>query len=99
MNYRYLSEAHRELDRQIGIYEEKDAGLGLEFLDEIESTISRVMELPKAWTEIETGIRRCLTNRFPYGVLYHFLEDKQEILIVAIMHTRQQPGYWESRKF
>lgn len=99
MNYRYLSEARSELDRQIGIYEEKDIGLGLEFLDEIESTISRVLELPKAWTEIEIGIRRCLTNRFPFGLVYAYREVEKEILIVAIMHTRQEPGYWKSRKF
>lgn len=97
MRFRYLSEARQELDRQIEEYEKNKSGLGLEFLIEVESAISRAMDNPQAWTEIEPGIRRCLTQRFPYGILYHFLENQKEILIVAVMHNHRKPGYRKNR--
>jgi hypothetical protein len=33
--------------------------------------------------------------RFPYGVIYRTAEDRVDV--IAIMHLRQQPGYWKSR--
>jgi hypothetical protein len=40
--------------------------------------------------------RRCLTRKFPYGVIYT-QEDNDSILILAIMHCSREPGYWKSR--
>ncbi|HLR26122.1 MAG TPA: type II toxin-antitoxin system RelE/ParE family toxin [Fodinibius sp.] len=97
MTFRYLPEARQELDRQIAKYEKKESGVGLKFLDEVEYAIGRAMANPTAWSPIDPGIRRCLTQRFPYGVVYQYREDEQEILVVAIMHTRRKPGYWKRR--
>jgi len=41
--------------------------------------------------------RRCLVYKFPYGVIYQYQEDKNEILIVAIAHLHRKPDYWYSR--
>lgn len=97
MRFRYLTPARHELDRQMEEYEEKIHGLGQGFLDEVEAAIGRVMENPAAWSPIETGIRRCLTRRFPYAVVYHYRENESEILIVAVAHTARKPGYWKGR--
>ncbi|MEH2159505.1 MAG: hypothetical protein V7K38_00285 [Nostoc sp.] len=38
---------------------------------------------------------RCLTRKFPYGILYTIQEDY--ILILAVMHCSREPGYWKER--
>jgi hypothetical protein len=39
--------------------------------------------------------RRCLLRRFPYGLIYAL--DQDDILILAVAHTRREPGYWRDR--
>jgi hypothetical protein len=44
---------------------------------------------------MEEDVRRCLVNRFPYGVLYSI--ESTEIFILAVMHLRRDPDYWKKR--
>ena len=95
MKYFFHPSAKIELNKAIDYYEKCKTGLGSEFSKEIYLTIQRIILFPEAWTKIGKDTRRCLTNRFPYGVLYHILEDK--IMIVAVMQLNKKPGYWKNR--
>ena len=63
-----------------------------------------IQEVNKRKSEIETNqvslvdgdIRRCLTNRFPFGVIYY--QKDNEIIILAVMQLQRKPNYWKSRK-
>jgi len=44
---------------------------------------------------IATSVRRHLTDRFPYGVVY--LVEPDYVWIVAVMHLHREPGYWHKR--
>ena len=59
------------------------------------AAIERTMAYPKAWPIIEEDIRRSLTRRFPFGILY--AEEGEELFIVAVMHLHRDPGYWKHR--
>ena len=87
--------AEKELNDAIDYYNRLSPGLGLEFALEIKRTLERILHYPDAWTPLSKRTRRCLTNRFPYGVIYQKRDDK--ILIIAIMNLRQKPDSWESR--
>jgi hypothetical protein len=95
MKYFFHPSARIELNEAIDYYEKCKTGLGSEFAKEIYSTIQRIIQLPEAWIQISQNTRRCLTNRFPYGVIYQFLKDK--IMIIAIMQLNREPDYWKSR--
>lgn len=95
MTYAFHPEAEAEFLEAIDYYEQYEAGLGYDFALEVYSTIEYILSFPDAWTIMENGIRRCLTNRFPFGVVYH--HQKNEILILAVMHLNKQPGYWKDR--
>lgn len=95
MNYAFHPEAEVEFHAAIGYYEERREGLGFDFSIEVHTAIQRICEYPQAWPVLEGGIRRCLTNRFPYGIVYS--EERGEVFILAVMHLHREPGYWKGR--
>jgi plasmid stabilization system protein ParE len=95
MRVSLVSPAEEELGEAVRFYEERRAGLGLEFLDAYEATIARVRERPEAWRVFSPGFRRCLFERFPFALIYRVTES--EIIVLAVMHLRREPGYWRAR--
>lgn len=95
MNYFFHPEAEVELNDAMEYYESCAFGLGYDFSIEVHSTIRRICSLPKAWPTLVGEIKRCLTNRFPFGILY--IEEGEAIYIVAVMHLRRAPDYWQER--
>jgi plasmid stabilization system protein ParE len=61
----------------------------------IEAAIDGLSTQPETWPEIEDGIRKRPLRRFPYSLLYR--TDKEEIVIIAVMHQRRHPSYWTAR--
>lgn len=98
MKYIFHEEAEKELNRQIDYYEEIQPGLGEDFFEEVLVTLSRIMQNPIAWQKIRSGHRRCLTNRFPYSIVYSYEKNNETIRVVAVKSQYQKPGYWKSRK-
>ena len=96
MTYRFLPKAEIDLNDAVDYYDNCQQGLGTDFLVEVSLTISRIMEYPDGWTEISANSRRCLTNRFPYEVIYSI--DGNTILILTIANQHRHPDFWKSRK-
>ena len=95
MKFSFHPFAVKELTASIDYYEDNSPGLGLEFSKEVFSTIQRILQFPKAWAKISQNCRRCITQRFPYGIIYHVKEN--EILIVSVMQLNQKPKNWDER--
>ena len=95
MNYSFHPEAEKEFLSAIDYYEEHKFGLGSEFAIEVYSTIENIISIPTAWPLLAFDMRRCLTQRFPYGIIYSIEEDN--IFILAVMHLYREPDYWKSR--
>jgi hypothetical protein len=97
MTVDFLIPARTELYEAVAFYNIQKQGLGKEFAEEVEKTIGRIRKNPEAWPRLVSSMRtrRCLTNRFPYGVIYQIRENV--ILVVAVMHQHQHPKSWRSR--
>lgn len=95
MKYYFHEDAEEELFVSIEYYESRQSGLGLSFSEEVYAAIMRICAHPYSWTKIDSNTRRCLTNKFPYGVLYRIVKDK--IRIMAVMNLHRKPGYWKNR--
>lgn len=95
MKYFFHPEAEIELIAAIDYYESLKIGLGFEFSIEVYSTIENIVAYPNAWPLLYKDIRRCLTQRFPYGIIYHI--NKDTIFVLAIMHLHRKPFYWKNR--
>ena len=96
MTYSFHPDAEIEFNQAIDYYEECQDDLGLEFVAEVHSTIQRILLFPSAWEPLDVSNRRCLTNRFPFGIIYY--QKKEEIIILAIMELHRKPNYWKDRK-
>jgi len=95
MNIRLLEIAEIELKDAIEYYEYEASGLGYQFLKEALNSLDRISRFPDAWHPCSKRTRRCLTKRFPYGIIYQIREN--EILVVAIANLHRKPEYWLNR--
>lgn len=95
MKYTFHPEARYELNQAVDFYEGQKRKLGLEFLEEVYSTIQRIFEFPDAFPRQSRNTRKCITNRFPFVVIYQIKKD--EIFIAAIAHLARKPDYWKKR--
>ena len=96
MHYSFHPSAEEELYEAINYYEECAEGLGFEFAREVYHSIQNIISFPSAWPPLSEKTRRCIINRFPYGVVYQ--PTDKEIYIIAIMHLHKLPEYWEKRE-
>lgn len=95
MNFYFHPQADAEFDEAVQYYDERQHGLGLEFAEEVYSTISRISEYPDAWSPMSKNTRRCLVSRFPFGVIFQVKNGMLRIIAVANLHRR--PNYWKDR--
>ena len=95
MIIRFLSIAQQEIDGAVVWYQQQAPHLAAQFLDEVNKSLKRITRYPFSCMEIEAGIRRCVLNRFPYGVIYGI--DGDRIVIIAVAHLHRQPRYWHKR--
>ena len=96
MTFDFHPEAETELLEAIAYYESCAPGLGEDFSLEVYSTVQNILSYPHAWPIVEDDVHRCLTSRFPYGVLYSIESDG--IYILAVMHLHRHPDYWKHRR-
>ena len=50
---------------------------------------------PLMWPKVRGEIRRRMTRRFPYAVLFLAVVDRIEVL--AVFHSSRDPREWRSR--
>ena len=90
-----LSCAEEEFAEAVEYYNGQCPGLGYEFAAEVQRTFERIRHHPVAWPAFSSRSRRCLTDRFPFGVLYQVRGDS--ILVGGIMHLKRDPQRWQER--
>lgn len=95
--YRLIAELSVDLDVEAAFewYEREQAGLGVEFLDELRATYDRIGDGPLKYEELRGGIRHALLKRFPYAV--YFAVEGDIIVVVAVLHASRDPTEWQRR--
>ncbi len=89
-------EAEAELADAIAFYEERDAGLGSRFREAAEAAIDALQKLPSAYPVVAgSDVRRVLTDRFPYVIVFRVESDK--IVVISVFHTSRNPIVWRGR--
>jgi len=70
-------------------YELQREGLGLEFLQELETFYFNLLRNPDTYSYYEKPVRQGSLNRFPYTVVYETFNDT--IIVYSVFMQRQNP--------
>ncbi len=102
LRFRVLAEADQEIDHAIGHYELEMPGTGRRFLHAYFELIAHVQQFPRTGTRLPEYEESGLEVRsfpvdpvFPYTVFVAVLKD--DIVVLAVAHQHQEPGYWAER--
>lgn len=91
----FRRQARRELDAAGDWYEKELAGLGSEFLDEIENSLRYISNNPKQFSILFRDARKAVVQRFPYCI--YFRIRNQYIVVLAVFHSSRNPAEWRKR--
>jgi plasmid stabilization system protein ParE len=92
---RIRSEAQQEINEAFEWYFARSPEAAEAFLAEIETSLQQIVSHPRLYPIFSENTRRRVLNRFPYSVFY--IEKEDLILVVAVAHAKQRPGYWKKR--
>ena len=86
-------EAEADLAEAFEWYEDRKAGLGHEFLAEIQVALRSIAEQPTRHPILYRNARRILTRRFPYKV--YFIVEDERVEVLGVAHVRRDPQTWQ----
>jgi toxin ParE1/3/4 len=95
VNFEFHPLASKDYDKSINFYLRISNDLAKFFIEELESSIQKILLRPRSYPVIDLEIRRCLLNKFPYSILFSF--EPGEIYILAIIHNSRKPNLWKTR--
>lgn len=88
--------AHEEYVESYVWYYERGVHIAEAFEHEMERALNTVLKTPDQYPVYVGAWRRVLLRRFPFGIIYK--NQDGVVIVIAVMHTRRRPGYWEQRK-
>ena len=77
-------------------YQDKQLGLGEDFLEAIDAKLKRIESNPLQFPILRGQIRRAIVTRFPYGIFYVFGDEM--ISVLAVIHHARAPVRWQRLK-
>jgi hypothetical protein len=88
-------EVSQELEAAALWYEQRQLGLGTDFLEEYQVTLTRILSEPERWRKIQGENRKLNFHRFPYAIVYSV--HGADLYVIAVMHLHRRPFYWVNR--
>ncbi len=97
MRYRLIirPEAETELAEAYDWYERRVPGLGADLLTAVDTAVDAILSNPLQYPAVYQSVRRVLTRRFPYQVL--FLVEGDVVTVIAVFHGARDPKHWQDR--
>jgi len=86
-------EAGQELAAAALWCEERQPGLGSDFVGEFEHTLRRVAAEPERWRRMRGDNRKLNFRLFPFAIVYRPRPDA--LYVTALMHLHRRPFYWK----
>lgn len=85
------SRAEADIAAAYDWYQERSAGLGVDFVSSIETTIALAQHSPQVFRIRHGSHRLAMTRRFPYAVYFIWDETIGIVSIRRILHFAQNP--------
>lgn len=87
--------ARAEFDAAAMWYEDRQPGLGTEFVAEIDHPVELASSHPDRFSVKHGNIRCVQARRFPYSVF--FRPEADRLVAFAVFHARHDPDVWQTR--
>ncbi len=87
--------AQGEADEAARWYEGKQAGLGADFLAELQRVLDVIAGQPDRYPVALGTTREAPLARFPYCVYYRSRPGR--VVVTAVFHTSRDPSIWQGR--
>jgi plasmid stabilization system protein ParE len=88
--------ARAEFDASVAWYDHQQAGLGNDFVAEIQEVPDTIATHSDQYPVVLGTIREAQVLRFPYAVYYLVKPDR--IVVIAVFHASRDPLIWQRRK-
>jgi len=89
-------EARAEFLEAVAWYGRRSPRSARGFVEDFKDTRTRLGRNPERWPEIRPECRRILFRKYPYALVYSIESD--HMFVIAIMHQKREPGYWQDRR-
>ena len=89
------AEAEAEYASALAWYAARSARAAVGFAAAFDAAISNLAQFPEAYPACDDAHRWCQLRRYPYALVYRVEGD--QVLVVAVAHGRQLPGFWRGR--
>lgn len=90
------ADAEAEVEDAYLWYEERDAGLGAEFIRAVDAVLTSIQRQPRLYPLQYKNARQAVLRRFPYNV-YFIVRTDGSIEVISCFHTRRDPRRWRAR--
>ncbi len=91
----FLRAARVEFDSAALRYDLQRAGLGMQFMSEINRVIDLASTYPERFPVKHLEIRCAPARRFPYSV--YFCSEATRIVVLSVFQARRNPTIWQER--
>jgi hypothetical protein len=83
-------QAFIELAEATDWYENRSKGLGADFLRAFDDALEKIERNPFGYQILFGDVRRALTRRFPFSVM--FIVEAEKIIVLSCLHVRRDPA-------
>jgi plasmid stabilization system protein ParE len=92
-----LPEAFADIKEAASWYDEREFGLGIEFLREVLQAVETLTNSPLAYRirHRRKNVRWKLLDRFPYRIVFRITDDL--ITVIAVLHSARHDRLWKQR--
>jgi len=94
-SYRLHPQAWQEIEGADEWYLQRSVDASTGFISAVSDAIDTILPAPERWPEYLHGTRRFVLQRYPFSIVY--LDEPDEVNIVAVAHAKRKPGYWKTR--
>jgi plasmid stabilization system protein ParE len=88
----FSSAAEEEIQGSFDWYEHRVVGLGEQFVYSIDLTIELIVQNPEGFPIKRNPYREATLKKFPYQIIYKYLDKEQIIYILHTFNTKRDPN-------
>jgi plasmid stabilization system protein ParE len=85
----YLDEVGNDIAEAMRWYAGQQQDLDTRFVAAVKETVANIVRMPLSYAERHKNVRIAHTRDFPYNVHFYVDEEKEQIVIIGVVHGKR----------